>query len=188
MGKTKQVKEKKFDRNVEISAPILDPEIIKAIHTPPKGQRLDIKHGGFKALLSDLNSQDSADELMPLDNNHVPSYIGISCAVSGYSNYSSYSKKPSTPTPNNNNNKTTISSPTANRSRATTPVQRNDHHNQHVHHITIDRNAIHSPDEERRELTEKLTASASEHRRSPSPCMPPIEDGRHHGAYVGARY
>lgn len=100
MGKSKQQqkestatgKEKKFDRNVEISAPILDPEIIKAIHTPPKGQRLDLKQCGFKALLTDLNSQDSTDEPAPLNDNHVPSYIGISCSVSGYSSYSKRAK------------------------------------------------------------------------------------------------
>lgn len=186
MGKDKQskenrqMKEKKFDRNVEISAPILDPEIIKAIHTPPKDRRLDIRHGGFKALLSDLNSQDSTDELTPLNDNHVPSYIGISCAVSGYSNYSSYSKRPNSLA----SNKATS---TPNRSRATSPaaIKKID---PEVHHITIDKNNIHSVDEERKELTEKLTASAYERKRSPSPCIPPTEDDRHHGAYVGARY
>lgn len=186
MGKNKQskenrqVKEKKFDRNVEISAPILDPEIIKAIHTPPKDRRLDIRHGGFKALLSDLNSQDSTDELTPLNDNHVPSYIGISCAVSGYSNYSSYSKRPNSLASNR-------ATSTPNRSRATSPaaIKKID---PEVHHITIDKNNIHSVDEERKELTEKLTASAYERKRSPSPCIPPTEDDRHHGAYVGARY
>lgn len=188
MGKTKQVKEKKFDRNVEISAPILDPEIIKAIHTPPKGQRLDIRHGGFKALLSDLNSQDSMDELTPINDNHVPSYIGISCAVSGYSNYSSYNKKP---LENITNAATTTAktvtrvTSTPSRSQTSSPIaSRIDHH---VKHITIDKSNIHSPDEERRKLTEELTASATERRRSPSP-IPPTEDDRHHGAYVGARY
>lgn len=190
MGKTKQAKEKKFDRNVEISAPILDPEIIKQIHSPPKGQRLDIKHGGFKALLSDLNSQDSTDELTPLNDNHVPSYIGISCAVSGYSNYSSYSKRSSSPQPQQLADlKTTISNVNAspNRSRTTSPITRQKNIQQEVHHITIDRNNIHSADDERKELTEKLTASATERRRSPSP-ITPTEDDRHHGAYVGARY
>lgn len=186
MGKNKQskenklAKEKKFDRNVEISAPILDPEIIKAIHTPPKDRRVDLKYGGFKALLSDLNSQDSTDELTPLNDDHVPSYIGISCAVSGYSNYSSYSKRP-------NSVATNRAASTPNRSRATSPaaVKKID---PEVHHITIDKNNIHSVDEERKELTEKLTASAYERKRSPSPCIPPTEDDRHHGAYVGARY
>lgn len=200
MGKTKQAKEKKFDRNVEISAPILDPEIIKAIHSPPRGQRLDLKHGGFKALLSDLNSQDSTDEMSPLNENHVPSYIGISCAVSGYSNYSSYTKRSSASpmlgnSNNNNNNSNTnnatshqLSSP-QNRSRTTSPSahRHHHHHSDHVHHITIDKNNIQSPDEERKELTEKLIASAAEHRRSPSP-ITPTEDDRHHGTYVGARY
>lgn len=173
-------KEKKFDRNVEISAPILDPEIIKAIHTPPKDRRLDLKYGGFKALLSDLNSQDSTDELTPLNDNHVPSYIGISCAVSGYSNYSSYSRRP-------NSVATNRASSTPNRSRATSPaaIKKID---PEVHHITVDKNNIHSVDEERKELTEKLTASAHERKRSPSPCILPTEDDRHHGAYVGARY
>lgn len=192
MGKTKQAKEKKFDRNVEISAPILDPEIIKAIHSPPRGQRLDMKHGGFKALLSDLNSQDSTDEMSPLNENHVPSYIGISCAVSGYSNYSSYSKRPSASpiselrTSNNNN----INNSNAhNRSRTTSPTAHKSHQPEHpqIHHITVDKNNIQSPDAERKELTEKLIASATEHRRDPSP-IPPTEDDRHHGTYVGARY
>lgn len=196
MGKSKQAKEKKFDRTVEISAPILDPEIIKAIHSPPRGQRLDLKHGGFKALLSDLNSQDSTDEMSPLNENHVPSYIGISCAVSGYSNYSSYAKRPLTSSPiskselgnvsDNNNGKELAGE----RARTVSPTaRRNQHaeHNQHVHHITIDKNNIQSPDEERKELTEKLVASATEHRRSPSP-ITPTEDDRHHGTYVGARY
>lgn len=186
MGKSKQakenkpIKEKKFDRNVEISAPILDPDIIKKIHTPPRGQRLDLKHGGFKALLSDLNSQDSTDELTPLNENHVPSYIGISCAVSGYSNYSSYSKRP-------NSVSTNRAASTPSRSRATSPaaIYKVD---PEVHHITIDKNNIHSADEERKELTEKVIASATERKRSPSPCIPPTEDDRHHGAYVGARY
>lgn len=186
MGKsTKRTKEKKFDRNVEISAPILDPEIIKAIHTPPKGQRIDIKHGGFKALLSDLNSQDSTDEMMPINENHIPSYIGISCAVSGYSNYSSYNRRPDS----NNHNHDTLTPgrnlATPDRSRTTSPaLHKLDHQ---VHHVTIDKSNIHSVDEERKELTEKLTASAGERRLSPSP-IPPTEDDRHHGAYVGARY
>lgn len=187
MGKTKQAKEKKFDRNVEISAPILDPEIIKAIHTPPRGQRLDIKHGGFKALLSDLNSQDSTDELMPLNDNHVPSYIGISCAVSGYSNYSSYNRSSASPSSHQTNKLKTCpdATETPNRSRTASPVARQS--KSEVHHITIDKRNIHNVDEERKELTEKLTASATERRRSPSP-ITPTEDDRHHGAYVGARY
>lgn len=193
MGKTKQAKEKKFDRNVEISAPILDPEIIKAIHTPPKGQRLDIRHGGFKALLSDLNSQDSTDELMPVTDNHVPSYIGISCAVSGYSNYSAYTKKPGETITATTISAKTSTAPnklvlTPNRSQTNSPVATRIDQNNHINHITIDKSHISSVDEERKELTEKLTASATErHRRSPSPILPP-EDDRHHGAYVGARY
>lgn len=186
MGK-KQVKEKKkFDRNVEISAPILDPQAIKAIHTNPfsSPKRLDIK--SFKALLGGHNSQDSIDELTPLNDNHVPSYIGISCAVSGYSNYSSYNRRAGSPTSIVKTSTTPIVSAfNPNRSRTTSPVA----HQQHqVNHITIDKNHIQSADEERKELTEKLTASATEPRRSPSPCIPPTEDDRHHGAYVGARY
>jgi len=183
MGKTK---EKKFDRNVEISAPILDPEIIKAIHTPPKGKRLDIK-GGFKALLSDFNSQDSTDEVLPLNDSHVPSYIGISCAVSGYSNYNSHSKRPNraiSAQASTRTNKTELATP--DRSRATSPVTRHLEHQ--INHVTLDKSNILSADEERKTLTEKLTASVSERRRSPSPCIPPTEDDRHHGTYVGARY
>lgn len=184
MGKTKQVKEKKFDRNVEISAPILDPEIIRAIHSPPKERKLDIRHGGFKALLSDLNSQDSTDELTPITDNHVPSYVGISCAVSGYSNYSSYgNKKPLDSLVTTKTTKTTTKNiSTLSRSQTSSPTG-----TRHVNHITIDKSTVNSADEERKELTEKLTASATEHRRSPSP-LPPLEDDRHHGAYVGARY
>lgn len=189
MGKTKQQsKDKKFDRNVEISAPILDPEIIKAIHTPPKGQRLDLKHGGFKALLSDLNSQDSTDEPAPLNDSHVPSYIGISCAVSGYSGYSPYGKK--NPEANLDisgpSRGSSLSRNTLNRMRAISPVARKIE--PQVNHVTIEKNVARTVDEERRELTEKLTASATERCRSPSPCIPPTEDDRHHGAYVGARY
>lgn len=192
MGKTKQTKAKKFDRNVEISAPILDPEVIRAIHSPPKDKKLDIRHGGFKALLSDLNSQDSTDELSPITENHLPSYIGISCAVSGYSNYSSYIRRPLEDVTTGSEQKASkftanskLSS-TPNRSHTDSPnAKRSDLH--HINHVTIDRSHISSPDQERKELTEKLTASATERRRSPSP-LPPIEDGRHHGAYVGARY
>lgn len=184
MGKSKNAKERKFDRNVEISAPILDPEIIKAIHTPPKGQRLDIKHGGFKALLSDLNSQDSTDELMPLNDNHVPSYIGISCAVSGYSNYASFSRKSAQSPAGATNPQSGDTVPS--RSRATSPVLHR--MEPQINHITIDKSNIQSADQERKELTEKLSASAHDRQRSPSPCIPPTEDDRHHGAYVGARY
>lgn len=189
MGKTKQ--EKKFDRNVEISAPILDPEIIKQIHSPPKDQKRDIRHGGFKALLSDLNSQDSTDELTPITENHLPSYIGISCAVSGYSNYSSYGRKPldqSLKTETKAHKLATTSSKQTqpNRSQTNSPLAvRIEQHN--IHHVTIDKSNINSADQERKELTEKLTASAAERRSSPSP-IPPTEDDRHHGAYVGARY
>lgn len=195
MGKTKQTKEKKFDRNIEISAPILDPEVIKQIHSPPKEQRLDIKHGGFKALLSDFNSQDSTDEVVPImDSNHLPSYIGISCAVSGYSGYSAYNNR--APLENISNAKITsenlkaskqtkvLSTPTRSQTNSPTANRFDGHH---VNHITIDRSHIESADQERKELTEKLTASVSERKRSPSPMLP-AEDERHHGAYVGARY
>ena len=199
MGKTKQAKEKKFDRNVEISAPILDPELIKQIHSPPKEQKLDVKNSGFKALLSDLYSQDSTDELAPImETNRLPSYIGISCAVSGYSGYSAYIKKPPEEVSDSrieharqsklamsNRQARTLTSP--NGSRTGSPVQtKNDIHN--VHHITIDRSNISSPDQERKVLTEKLTASIHERRRSPSPLPPAPDVDRHHGAYVGARY
>lgn len=191
MGKSKQTKEKKFDRSVEISAPILDPEIIKAIHSPPP------EHAGFKELLSGINNQDSIDEVAPLDERHIPSYIGIACAVSGYTNYSSLARQAferargNTPVEpddanngneNNNHKKTT----TTTISRPTSPVLIRPE--QHINHITLDKSHIHSPDEERKELTERLTASANEHWRSPSPTIPPTEDDRHHGAYVGARY
>lgn len=184
MGKTKH--ERKFDRKVEISAPYLDPEIIKQIHSPPKDQKLDIRHGGFKALLSDLNSQDSADELTPITENHLPSYIGISCAVSGYSNYSSYSRRQLEEKKPQDKSISTTSKQAANRSQTNSPsASRVEQHT--IHHVTIDKSNINSPDQERKELTEKLTASAAERRRSPSP-LPPVEDDRHHGAYVGARY
>lgn len=188
MGKKQAKEKKKFDRNVEISAPILDPQAVKAIHTNPfalpDSQRLDIK--SFKVLLGCQNSQDSVDEVTPLNDNHVPSYIGISCAVSGYSNYSSYNRGPASPGSTVRTSTTPIvSSFNPSRSRTTSPVAPHQHQ---VNHITIDRNHIQSPDEERKELTEKLTASATEPRRSPSPCIPPTEDDRHHGAYVGARY
>lgn len=188
MGKKQGKEKKKFDRNVEISAPILDPQAVKAIHTNPfalpESQRLDIK--SFKVLLGCQNSQDSIDEVTPLNDNHVPSYIGISCAVSGYSNYSSYNRGTASPGSTVRASTTPIvSSFNPSRSRTTSPVAPHQHQ---VNHITIDRNNIQSPDEERKELTEKLTASATEPRRSPSPCIPPTEDDRHHGAYVGARY
>lgn len=190
MGKKQAKEKKKFDRNVEISAPILDPQAIKAIHTNPFSirDRLDIK--SFKALLGGHNSQDSIDELTPLNDNHVPSYIGISCAVSGYSNYSSYNRRPASPTTASATSVKVSTNPIVSqfnpsRSRTASPIA--PHQNQ-VNHVTIDRNNIHSADEERKELTEKLVASATEPRRSPSPCIPPTEDDRHHGAYVGARY
>lgn len=184
MGKTKQTKEKKFDRKVEISAPIVDPELIKKFHSPTRG--LDLRHGGFKALLSDPNSQDSTDEVTILDEYHIPSYIGIACAVSGYTSYSSQARRAREGTPNNEDNSLTISSKTNIRSRPTSPVLIKSE--PQVHHITLDKSQINSPDDERRELTEKLTASANENLRSPSPTIPPTEDDRHHGAYVGARY
>lgn len=175
MGKSKQTKEKKFNRDVEISAPYLDPEIIKAIHSP--AGRLDVKHAGFKALLSDLHSQDSTDEVQPLNEKHVPSYIGISCAVSGYTYHN---------VKRSNQGSTLGTSITPNISRANSPILFKS--DPPIHHITIDKNNIQSPDDERRELTEKLTASANETLRSCSPGIPPTEDDRHHGAYVGARY
>lgn len=187
MGKKQAKEKKKFDRNVEISAPILDPQAIKAIHTNPfslGSNRLDIK--SFKALLGGHNSQDSIDELTPLNDNHVPSYIGISCAVSGYSNYSSYNRRPGSPTSTvKSSTNPIVSQFNPSRSRTASPIAPHQHQ---VNHVTIDRNNIHSADEERKELTEKLVASATEPRRSPSPCIPPTEDDRHHGAYVGARY
>lgn len=132
-----------------------------------------------------------------METNHLPSYIGISCAVSGYSNYSAYSKRPledinntriestrQTKVTSSNRHARGITTPT--RSQTNSPTaSRID--SQHIHHITIDRNNINSADQERKELTEKLTASASDRRRSPSP-FTPTEDDRHHGAYVGARY
>lgn len=184
MGKTKQTKEKKFDRKVEISAPIVDPELIKKFHSPTRG--LDLRHGGFKALLSDPNSQDSTDEVTILDEYHIPSYIGIACAVSGYTSYSSQARRAREGTPNNEDNSLTLSSKTNIRSRPTSPILIKSE--PQVHHITLDRSQINSADDERRELTEKLTASANENIRSPSPTIPPTEDDRHHGAYVGARY
>lgn len=201
MGKTKQqVKGKKFDRNVEISAPIVDPEVIRAIHSGPKDKKLDIRHGGFKALLSDLNSQDSTDgEPAAGTENHLPSYIGISCAVSGYSNYSSYiNRRPPLGELTNGNearatrasaNNSRLSTTPSNRSYTGSPLGRSRNNNDQVqiNHVTIDKSNISSPDQERKELTEKLTASVTEKRRDPSP-LPPIEYGRHHGAYVGARY
>ena len=187
MGKTKQTKEKKFDRNVEISAPILDPEIIKAIHSPPKGQRLDIRHGGFKALLSDLNSQDSTDEVTPISESHVPSYIGISCAVSGYSNYSSYNKRQFDDEDPNNIRSRSITKSKLPTNTQTHPGAAIRHEPHQVNHIKIDKSTVSSAGEELKELTEKLTASVAEKHRSPSP-ITPTEDDRHHGAYVGARY
>lgn len=205
MGKTKaQIKAKKFDRKVEISAPILDPEVIRAIHSPPKDKKLDIRHGGFKALLSDLNSQDSTDELTPITETHLPSYIGISCAVSGYSNYSSYvNRRPFEDISTNGNelksarlatsaaNSSRLSATPqgSNRSRTSSPnpKQRTAPDQFPINHVTIDKSTISSADQERKELTEKLTASVTERRRAPSP-LAPLEDERHHGAYVGARY
>lgn len=195
MGKSKQQqqkestatgKEKKFDRNVEISAPILDPEIIKAIHTPPKNQRIDPKQCGFKALLTDLNSQDSTDEPVPIVDHHVPSYIGISCAVSGYSGYSSYAKRAEHEPRSTSKELSIDRASSRSRVRAMSPITHKIVPS--INHVTIDRTHVQSDDQERKELTEKLTASATERYRSPSPCIPPTEDDRHHGAYVGARY
>lgn len=189
MGKNKQnAKEKKFDRKVEISAPILDPEIIKAIHSPPP------EHAGFKELLSGINSQDSIDEVTLLDDRHIPSYIGISCAVSGYTSYSSLARQAierargNTPIGDDNVDpkKTSSNNISYNSSRPTSPVLIKGE--AQINHITLDKSNIHSPDEERKKLTQKLTASANENCRSPSPTIPPTEDDRHHGAYVGARY
>lgn len=178
MGK-KQIKDKKFDRNVEISAPILDPAVIEAIHSPPKLGDLEIKHGGFRALLANLHSQDSTDEIVPIcDQKHVPSYIGISCTISGYANYNSYLK-------GDNQTSQSDGSLTA-QGRSASPLFIEA--TQQVNHVTIDKSNIRTPEEERKELTDKLTASVADKRRSPSPCITPTQYDRHHGAYVGARY
>lgn len=183
MGKNKQTKEKKINRSVEISAPIVDPELIKKFHSPTRG--LDLRHGGFKALLSDPSSQDSTEEVTILDEYHIPSYIGISCAVSGYTSYSSQARRARGGTPNGENSSATLAVNKI-KPRPISPVLIKTE--PHINHITLDKSQKHSADEERRELTEKLTASANESLRSPSPTIPPTEDDRHHGAYVGARY
>lgn len=186
MPKTKtKTKEKKFDRNVEISAPIADPELIRAMLTPPKdGQRIDLKKVGFRALLSDSSAQDSIDECLPLDENHVPSYINISCAVSGYSNYNTYAKRHDEESGRGLSSART--SRLANRSRTQSPVIRK--LEPEIHHIKVDKNKVTSPADELKVMTAQFNAASAERQRSPSPCIPPTEDDRHHGTYVGARY
>lgn len=208
----------KFDRNVEISAPILDPEIVRAIHHSPN-HKPNMQHGGFRELLVSGEEAPEASagretrkcytgspsELEPAyEVNHLPTYIGISCAVSGYSNYSphSISPRPLDDATNTRTSESDISrvstsrlgsSPTPNEgrvSRTSSPFRVGS--GPLISHFKLDKSKVNSIEQERRELTGLMAASISE--RHPlgdaagSSPIPPTESDRHHGAYVGARY
>lgn len=189
MGKKQGKTKGKFD-NVEISRPLLSAEMIKAIHTPPNQKQ---KEGGFKALFADSGSHDLLNDI-PAVSQHLPSYVGISCAISGYTNYSPYLKSSrsghNSPSNTNSNNADGATKSTTNPPSMTSSPLICTKTNHLTHSVDNSRfnqlNNNNKHDTINGRLTPNITGSDT--RRAPSPSIPRVEDDRHHGTCVGARY